>query len=107
MADESIEVRVARLEERDISQWKTLDSIAKGIDRIEKKLDQPLPCDTNELRLDNLEKLVGEDHGPRIDTVESRWDKWSGRMLILGPILLIIATAFVSWISSILSATRA
>jgi len=80
VADESLEVCVTRIEERDISQWKTLDSIAKGIDRIERKLDQPLPCDRNQLRLDNLEKSVQENHEKRLKTIEDHKSYSKGKL---------------------------
>jgi hypothetical protein len=99
VAEESIEVRVARLEERDKGKDKTLESIAKGIGRIEDKLSKHLPCEKNDLRIGNLETTVNDDHEDRIDKVESFRDKWSGRMMILGPAAFIIATTLATLIA--------
>jgi len=70
VSEESIEVRVARLEERDTSLWNTFDDIKKGIERIEKK----------------------------IDGLQSWKEKTSGKMLALGSVLFIAATAAASWV---------
>lgn len=76
MSDESIEVRVARLEERDTSQWNTFDDIKKGIERIEGKIDDL-----------------------------QRWkDRTSAKMLGLGSVLFIAATAVASWVVSVVTA---
>ena len=76
MSDESLEVRVARLEERDTSQWNMLKEIKKGNERIEGK----------------------------IDGLQSWKDRTSGKMLALGSILFIAATAAASWVVAIATA---
>lgn len=68
MNDEPIEVRGARLEERDTSQWNMLEDIKKGNEHIEGK----------------------------IDDLQTWKERTNEKLLVLGSILFIAATAAAS-----------
>jgi len=94
--EETIEVTIARLLERDESQWKALEEIKGSIRRIEDKLDEklrdPLPCNENNRRLNSLEKVVGDDHEPRIKEVEKFTDNLLGKMAVWGFLVIMTST---------------
>lgn len=100
MTEETLKERVARLEERDKAQEKILDSIARGIERIEKRLDQPLPCERNDLRLNNLEGL-GIEHERRLKIVEDFKAAFIGKRAVIVAVLVfasnLVTGLVVAW----------
>ena len=93
--EETIEVTIARLLERDESQWKALEEIKRTIERVETKLDnrlsEPLPCSENNRRLDNLEKQVADDHEPRLKDVEKFQSNLNGKLAVWGIVVIVVA----------------
>lgn len=105
--EENIEITIARLLERDESQWKVLDEIKGSIRRIEDKLDEklrePLPCGENNRRLNTLEKLISEDHEPRIKKVEAFRNNLTGKLAAWGVLVILAGQVITGLIISYLS----
>lgn len=106
VTEETLEIEVAKLKERDNSQWRVLGEIKDSIRRIEEKLDTrlavPFPCNENNRRLNNLEKAVVDDHEPRIKTVEKFKDNLLGKMAAWGLVVILISNVVTGLILSYL-----
>lgn len=89
-ADNNLEARIIRLEERDTLQEKQLDKIFEGVERIETFLDK-FPCTTNGFRLTRLEAST-DDLLLRLKLVERYQDRLAGKLTVIASFAAIIAS---------------
>ena len=116
MDDNAVDERIKRTEDRVLRleletkfYKETLLEIKTGVDTLNNRLSKPLPCSLHELEINHMKQqfkdVVIDIHGPKIEANETFRERWTGRLLILGPAAIIIGTVLATWIATAFGGT--